>query len=40
MWFFLLGFILGCITGYFSNKQIHVDITYNGNEEEKEDEEK
>lgn len=39
MFYFLLGFIFGCITGYFSNKQIHVDITYNGNEEETDNEE-
>ncbi len=29
MWYFLFGFIIGCITGYFSNKQINIQITYN-----------
>lgn len=35
MWMFLLGFIFGCITGYFSNKQIHFEITYKGKGKDK-----
>lgn len=28
MFYFLLGFVFGCITGYISNKQIQFEITY------------
>ena len=34
-WCLLIGFISGCITGYLSNKEIHIEVKYDGKEEDR-----
>ena len=38
MIWFLIGLILGCITGYLTNKKIYINITYKGEDEDEDDE--
>lgn len=35
MWMFLLGFIFGVITGLISKKALYFEITYKGEEKDK-----